>query len=329
MEGGDNPESLLFDTLPVLMQTWFMRKYNCPKKIASWLVPHQVPERSLEPIITWIGHSTFLIQIGNINILTDPIFGQPSILFPRILPPGIAFENLPHIDLVLISHNHLDHMDARTLRDLKYKNPELAVWVPRGDKRWFDTRGFIDAREYMWWDQDTFSNPAGSAVTCSFLPSSHWSQRGLFDKNKSLWGSWMIQAHGHTIYFAGDTAYNSHFLQIADEFPSIDTALMPIGPCEPEPWMRFTHLSAQEAGKAFVDLNAQHFIPMHWGTFPLGDSDFERPIWSLRDWWNKQGIITRMKKLHLPKVGQQCLLRKSFTDKFASLILRSQPRPII
>jgi L-ascorbate metabolism protein UlaG (beta-lactamase superfamily) len=325
MDKNDHPESLLFDTLPVFVQTLLMRKYNCPQKIQSWLIPHQVPQRSSEPVITWVGHATFLIQVGNINILTDPIFGQPSLFFPRILPPGIAFENLPPIDLVLISHNHRDHMDEETLIALKQKNPYIAVWVPQGDKRWFDKRGFIDAREYMWWDQEIFRDFASNSIICSFLPSSHWSQRGLFDKNKSLWGSWMIEHQGHAIYFAGDTAYHKHFVQIADQFNAIDTALMPIGPCDPDPWMRFAHMNAQQAGRAFIDLNAHHFIPMHWGTFPLGDAEFEKPIFRLRDWWHKQKSLIKMKNLHLPKVGQQCVMRKTFRDKVASLILRPRP----
>jgi L-ascorbate metabolism protein UlaG (beta-lactamase superfamily) len=323
MHENDRHESLLFETIPTLIQSWLMRRYQCPKKVASWLVPHRVPYRSLEPIITWIGHATFLIQIGNINIMTDPILGQPSLFFPRILPPGISLENLPVIDLVLISHNHRDHMDESTLNALKQKNPFLTVWVPYGDKSWFDRRGFIDTKEYMWWERELFKKEGLGDVRCSFLPSSHWSQRGFFDKNRSLWGSWMIEHAGHTIYFAGDTAYHPHFLQIADEFPSIDTALMPIGPCDPDPWMRFSHMNAQEAGKAFVDLNAHHFIPMHWGTFPLGDADFEKPVISLRHWWNRHKMITRMKNLHLPKVGQQCFLRKSLADKVASLIMRT------
>lgn len=329
MNDHEKPESLLFETLPVFLKSWFMRTYICPKKIASWLINQDVPSRSQDPIITWIGHSTFLIQLAHVNILTDPIFGQPSLLFPRILPPGVGLDALPSIDLVLISHNHRDHMDAPTLHALKAKNPNIVVWVPRGDKRWFDDRGFCDTREYMWWDRDTFINEQGAKIECSFLPSSHWSQRGLFDKNKSLWGSWMIEGNGHTIYFAGDTAYHHHFLQIAEEFPSIDTALMPIGPCEPDPWMRMSHLNAQEAGRAFVDLNAHHFIPMHWGTFPFGDSDFEKPIINLRSWWDRQEIMKHIKKLHIPKLGQQCLFRKSLSDKFASLIMRRQPHLVL
>ena len=143
----------------------------------------------------------------------------------------------------------------------------------------------------MWWEFYQYQSPQGNRVKVTFLPAVHWSQRGLFDKNKSLWGSWLIEVDGHTIYFAGDTAYSDHFSAIKQWHSPIDTVLMPIGPCLPQGIMRYSHLDAAQAGQAFLDLGAQQFIPMHWGTF--------------RQWWHDNQHQLTEKKLHILKVGQQ------------------------
>jgi L-ascorbate metabolism protein UlaG (beta-lactamase superfamily) len=244
-----------------------------------------------------------LIQIGNLNIITDPIFGDASFFYPRILPPGIILEDLPKIDVVLLSHNHRDHMDAKSLLALKNRSQETTFLVPKGDKAWFDKRNFEHCSEYTWWDYTSVESPSQCGqVTFSFLPAVHWSQRGLFDKNRSLWGSWLIEWGSQTIYFAGDTAYSQHFEIIAQECSAITTALMPIGPCDPEPHMRKNHVNAQEAVKGFIDLQAQQFVPMHWGTFQFGTDLFDTPINRLQTWWQQQEMLDRV--LHIPKAGQ-------------------------
>jgi len=264
------------------------------------------------PRITWLGHATFLIQIGGITILTDPIFGNLSFLFPRILPSTMGVENLPHIDVVLISHNHRDHMDTASLLALKQRFEKLQIFVPWGDKAWFDKRGFAHVSEYLWGDRQSVRSQVmpNSVANFTFLPAWHWSQRGLFDKNKSLWGSWMIECNGYHIYFAGDTAYSPHFKAIAHAFPTIDVALMPIGPCEPRPWMRKSHVDAHEACQAFIDLNAHIFIPMHWGTFAFGEDHFGLPIERLKEAWHARSELGA-KQLHMPKVGQGLMSESS------------------
>ena len=138
--------------------------------------------------ITWIGHASFLISLSGFTILTDPIFGDLTFLLQRLSEPGIPFAQLPHIDIVLLSHNHRDHMDSATLHAL-YKKTTCHFYVPQGDKKWFDSRGMGDrVTECMWW-QEFMHGP----LKLVFLPAHHWSQRGFFDRNKSLWGSWMIQ----------------------------------------------------------------------------------------------------------------------------------------
>lgn len=272
----------------------------------EWVAPNiYSSEPSFIPTITWVGHSTFLIQIDGITILTDPIFGNASFLFKRIFPPGISLESLTSVDYILLSHNHRDHMDAQTLLHLRSHNPH--VLVPEGDKSWFIRREFRLVKEKGWWESFKVMH-AGEPLTFTFLPAHHWSQRSLFDRNKSLWGSWMIQYKNYTIYFAGDTAYASHFSKIKDQFPEIDVALMPIGPCEPHELMKAAHLNAQQAGQAFLELNAKNFIPMHWGTFYFGADSFSYPCEQLLAWWQNKAIPRS--KLHILKIGQQWSLQK-------------------
>ncbi len=265
--------------------------------ISFWYEPLDPQERSEELSMTWIGHSTFLIQVAGVNILTDPIFGHLP-FFRRQIKAGIALQKVPPIDYVIISHNHRDHMDAPTLSYFK-DHPECTFLVPLGDKEWFIKRGFKKVREYTWWEQDIFGD-----IEFTFLPAHHWSQRGFGDFNTSLWGSWMIRVKEHAIYFAGDTAYGGHFSAIAKEFPSITHTLMPIGPCEPRKWMETSHISAEEAGQAFLDLKATKFIPMHWGTFSFGTDHHEAPYERILSWWHKQKVA-ESKELVVLKVGQR------------------------
>lgn len=290
-------ESLLFGTLPSFFKAFISRFFRKKSKSSDWLSPQQIPFRSQELAITWIGHATFLIQIADINILTDPIFGEVSTFFPRVLAPGIHLDTLPTIDYVLISHNHWDHMDAASLAALRERHPGMQVLVPEGDKQWFAQRRFL-VTEYSWWE-----SLETDRATFSFVPSVHWSGRGLFDKNRSLWGSWMIKASGRSIYFAGDTAYGDHFKQIAHAHGAPDVALIPIGPCEPKEWMMRTHMSGERSIQAFHDLQATHFVPMHWGTFPFGHDNFEAPIALLQASWQSRGVDEKKKKLHIIKAG--------------------------
>jgi L-ascorbate metabolism protein UlaG (beta-lactamase superfamily) len=272
----------------------------------SWVDKNEPIERSKGLAITWIGHSTFLIQVGGVNILTDPVFGNIFWFFSRVLPPGISLSKLPPIDVILISHNHHDHMECESLLELK-KNREPQVLVPLGNKSWFCDCNFKQVTELNWWEQKEvlLSDDHSMNLRITFLPAKHWSQRGIFDKNRSLWGSWMIECNGHTIYFAGDSTYSKHFTLIAQEFPRTDVALLPIGPCEPRSWLKHTHMDSQEAGQAFLDLNAKHFIPMHWGTFHFGAEPFDLPIIRLTTWWQSNTNRLSTKIIHLPKVGQR------------------------
>lgn len=276
---------------------------------------------SMQPEITWIGHSTFLIQVAGKNILTDPIFGSLSSIFPRLIPLVSPVSQLPKIDYVLISHNHFDHMDLKSLKMIRQFSSEVKFLVPMGDKLWFDRNMFKNVSEHMWWDE--IIDDQNNLLKFTFLPANHWSQRTLFDKNKSLWGSWMIQADDATIYFAGDTSWGKHFKLIGKEFNAIDVALLPIAPGEPRSWMKETHINAEEAVQACIDLNARILIPMHWGTYHLGFDEYFAPINLLKESWklmqSKAADKLISKKLKILKFGE---LAKDLTQKIIISISR-------
>lgn len=268
--------------------------------------PIQPVACSLEPVVTWIGHASFLVQLGGFNIIVDPVFGNVSQFYQRILPAGLTIDQLPRIDFIVISHNHRDHMDAPSLLAIKRRFPEATVMVPEGNKAWFDARKFARTYEQAWWSARSFpaQHDGNAALTITCLPAAHWSQRGLFDKNRSLWASWLLECHGYKIYFAGDTCYAGHFGEIAQTFPDINIALMPIGPHEPRAWLKEWHLGSCEAGQAFLDLGAQHMIPMHWGAFPFGVEQFDAPMVRIKRWWEENTAVLTDKQLHALKVGQ-------------------------
>ncbi|MBT3456301.1 hypothetical protein HN446_04510 [bacterium] len=263
-----------------------------------------VVDKSEKPIVTWIGHATFLIQIGGVNILTDPVYGDlHKIMYQRILPEGIPFEKLPKIDFVLISHNHRDHMDEKTLSRLK-RNYNPTILVPEGNKTWFKESGFEKVFEYTWWKKHKVSF-CGVEFTC--LPARHWSVRNI-RRNETLWCSWMISHNYRNIYFAGDTAYGKHFATIKNEFNRIDVSLLPVAPCKPRELLKDHHMDPIDAGRAFIDLGARHFFPMHWGTFGFGSDYFDDPIILLKKWSQANEIHLLGKTIHYAKVGQEIRL---------------------
>ncbi len=305
---GEKKANFLFSSLYMMLKA-NIQSLGKQHAILNWIDKKDPIAHSIKLQITWIGHSTFLIQIGGINILTDPIFTDLTPLFRRASPPGIPIELLPSIDFVVISHNHRDHMDAYTLKRLK-EHVGITFLVPKGDKAWFQARNFERVIEHMWWDKQTFTASFDrlTQIEFMFLPALHWSQRGAFDYNRSLWGSWMIRCNDITMYFAGDTAYSPHFKDIAREFSSIDLAFMPIGPCEPRSWMKHSHIDAKEAVQGFIDLQANYFVPMHWGTYHLGMDNMLMPLDLLTDCWKERKLDS--KQLYMPKIGQRLSLHE-------------------
>ena len=227
--------------------------------------------------ITFINHATFLIQAGGVAILTDPVWSERVSPFRwagprRARPPGVAFDYLPDIDLVLLSHNHYDHLDLATLRKLR-RAFAPAILAAAGDARLIGQLGFRSLRELDWWE----SVPFADRLTITFVPAQHSSARGLFDRHRSLWGGYMIECAGHRIYFGGDSGYAAHFSDIRDRLGPPDIAMLPIGAYEPRWFMAPIHMNPDEAVRAHRDLGARHSIGMHFGTFQLTPEPIDRP----------------------------------------------------
>jgi L-ascorbate metabolism protein UlaG (beta-lactamase superfamily) len=230
--------------------------------------------------LTWIGHATALIQAGGMSILTDPIFSETiSGFFRRLAPPGVLGWLLPRIDVVVISHNHRDHLDEDSVVAL---GPRTVYVVPLGMAPWFRRRGLWRVIELDWWETTEIPGPRGGRAVITMVPAQHWSTRELTDRNKSLWGGYVIDAGGRRFYFAGDTGYPAAFEQIGARFPDLDYALLPIGAYEPRWFMKPQHMSPEEAAQAFRELGARTLVPIHWGTFHLTDEPMAEPPRRLR-----------------------------------------------
>ena len=222
------------------------------------------------PRATWIGHATVLVQYRGINFLTDPHlsqrpFGFDFLVSKRFTQPALSFEEMPKIDFILISHNHFDHLDHRTV-DM-FGN-SVTWYVPLGVKRWFLDRGIESAKvvELDWWQVHQFN----SDVKVTFTPSVHWSKRTPWDTNKSLWGGWAVDIAGFKSWHAGDTGYSDTlFREIGERTGPFRFAMIPIGGYAPRYFMSASHIDPSEAVDVHIDVRSQQSMPMHWGTFQL------------------------------------------------------------
>lgn len=301
----------LCDTLHIFCKTICSKNFWCfinKKEKKQWYTPEKPIKRSLKPAITWIGHATVFIQIGNVNILTDPNFSGHMLLpwlYKRAVPLGIEFDDLPPIDYVILSHNHEDHLQPWAIQQLAIKNKQIQFLIPKGDKRKFIRWGIPEEQIQEFCHKEKYKDKKRN-ISFRFLFAKHTSGRSLFDQNKSFCGSWRIKCHGFSIYFAGDTAYGEHFKKTGNRYKT-NIALLPIGPNEPRDLMnKVYHMSAQQAGQAFLDLGAEAFIPIHWGTFPLGTDRFADPVCLLTKWM-KKNAEDRINNIHFLKFGERMI----------------------
>ncbi len=287
-----NLDSVEMTTTFKKMLRWH-RERASKRKDLSFVVPQAVAKvdylrsNRVDTTITWIGHATFLIQCQGLNILTDPVWSNRMGLQKRMAGPGISIKDLPQIDVVLISHNHYDHLSFGSIRKLP-GTPML--FVPQGLKDLFRKKGLVNVTEFEWW-----RSVQSNGTDFCFVPAQHWSKRSLFDTNSSLWGGWIVSVSnpkrntGKTIYFAGDTGYFRGFQEVADRF-TVDYAVLPIGCYEPEWFMQTQHMSPDSAVEAFMNLKAKYFVPMHYEAFRLGDDTPAEALQRLHAAWRKAGL---------------------------------------
>ncbi len=260
-----------------------------------------VPVRRLENLdaikgdsLVWLGHASFLIQLGGKRILTDPCLTAPPFQKRFSMLP-LPIDQL-QVDYILLSHGHYDHLDSTTLSELPSHNTRSLVPLRMGDTIRSMNKN-IEPIEAGWYQE----YPLHEAFRIFFLPAQHWYLRVPWDRNKILWGSFMIEYKGKYIYFAGDTAYADHFSEIASLFPSIDYCLMPIGAYKPDYVMKTNHTDPEEAVRAFHELKGKYFLPMHYGTFDLADEPRGEPIRWLKRLESENRIGG---KLIVPEIGE-------------------------
>jgi L-ascorbate metabolism protein UlaG (beta-lactamase superfamily) len=246
--------------------------------------PQKPPQRveGAQLRVTMVNHSTTLIQTCGLNILTDPIWSKRCSPFQwagpsRFHAPGIRFEDLPPIDLALVSHNHYDHLDLLTLQRLsRERRPRIVVGL--GNREFLETRGVRGIEEIDWWDEIEITPD----VRLTGVPVQHWSTRTRLDLRKTLWLGFVIETPAGNVYFPGDTGFASHFAMVRELFGGFRLALLPIGACLPRWFMKESHLDPGDAVEAFAALRAEWAIPIHHGTFALGDDGQDHAVNELR-----------------------------------------------
>ena len=222
----------------------------------------------------WLGHAGFLFRLNNKLILTDPcLYDLPGI--KRQFASPFKPSELKNLDYILLSHSHRDHFDTKSMREILKTNPDVTIYCPLKMAPLIRKVGGKKITEAGWYQEYTED---GSGIRFAFLPSKHWNRRFVHDTNRELWGAFWIGTQEQSIYFAGDTAYHSHFADAKKILPSIKHAFMPIGAYKPNFMMKSSHTSPDEAIQGFKDLGAELFIPMHYGTYDLSDEPLEEPM---------------------------------------------------
>ncbi|MBN9542863.1 MAG: MBL fold metallo-hydrolase [Alphaproteobacteria bacterium] len=270
---------------------WERNTPDWPEWVENNLKPNIEPKVEGKIKVTYINHETFLIQVAGLNILTDPIYSERaspvSFAGPkRVHAPGIPFESLPKIDIVLVSHSHYDHLDIPTIEMLvKRDNPVIYTGLKLGKyiKKNADAKIVHDMD---WWQ--TMEN---KGIQITYTPAHHWSARGLFDRSKTLWGSFVIEYKGKKLYFAGDTAWGVHFEQLASKYGNFDIALLPIGTYEPRWFMKNSHINPEEAVMAHITMKSKLSIGMHFNCFAnLAEDRYNQAVEELAESLTRHNI---------------------------------------
>ncbi len=224
--------------------------------------------------LTWVGHATYVIQWSGQVVVTDPFFGQRALVVKRLVPPAFGPGAIPAGAVVIISHNHYDHLDADSVAALA---PRATFLCPLGLGPLLRGMGARRVRELDWWQTLELG---GSRFT--FLPLQHWSRRLGQSYNRSLWGGWLLERGGRKIFYGGDSGYFVGFKEFGRRFPGIDLALLPVGAYQPRWFMHYAHMNVKESLRAFRDLGAKVMVPTQWGVLKLGDEPASWPVVELR-----------------------------------------------
>ena len=258
--------------------------------------------------VTWVGHSSFLVQLGGLNLLTDPVFSRRASPLgfagpERLTPPGIPLEALPPVDAVLLSHDHYDHLDEPTVRRLHRRFGDALRWfTPLGYGEWFGKRGILPV-DMDWWEDTLLSRAAGELrIRC--LPAQHWTSRTGLEGLRRLWCSWSVHVPGgRGVYFGGDSGWFPGYAEIGERAGPFDLAMLPIGGYEPREFMKPSHMNPEEAVQAYRELGARGVLAgMHWGTFRLTDEDLLEPVERTRAAWQASGLPDE--RLWIPRPGE-------------------------
>jgi N-acyl-phosphatidylethanolamine-hydrolysing phospholipase D len=276
-------------------------------------------DSEMTPAVTWIGHATALVQAGGLNVLTDPVFSLRAsplqFLGPaRAQPPGIALQDLPHIDVVLLSHNHYDHLDRGSVMALERQAGGAPLYLaPLGIKSWLQRLGIRHAVEMDWWETRLHRG-----IEFHFTPAQHWSGRSFSDRNKTLWGAWAVLGTDFHWFFTGDTGYSQDFSDTRRHFAGrqtlergggFDVALIAVGACLPRWFMKMQHVNLEEAVQIHLDVGAKHSVGVHWGTFALADEPLDHPLHELAGARTLKGVSEQSFFL-LPVGGTRQFVRR-------------------
>lgn len=281
----DHQEKTLWSYLLMRMRT---TAADWPDKVELKKKEVTPPERSQELRVYYVNHATFLIQYQGINILTDPVFSQRvsplSWAGPkRVIDPGVPIEEIPPLDYIIISHDHYDHLEVQTLKHLYARfRPKIFLGLGAGAPL-----GEIPYQEMKWGES---YKDLDRSVTVTFTPSQHFSGRGLFDRNSTLWGSFIVSIGDLNLYFAGDTGYSNHFKEISSKYGPIHLSFIPVGAYAPRSFMAYQHMDPKEAIQAHFDLKSEASLGMHWGTFQLTNEGRLEPKEKTEEITKEKGI---------------------------------------
>ncbi|TCV97476.1 L-ascorbate metabolism protein UlaG (beta-lactamase superfamily) [Luteibacter rhizovicinus] len=257
----------------------------------------------------WLGHATVLVRRGGLHVVTDPVLSRRasplSFAGPeRRTPTPATVADLPRIDVVMLSHNHYDHLDGPTVRALVKRFPDVAFVVPLGLGRWFAQAGIGNVRELDWWESTTVAG-----ATFTLVPARHWSARTPWDTNRTLWGGWVMEHEGFRFWFAGDTGYSEKLAEIASRLGTIDLAAIPIGAYAPRWFMGGQHVDPAQAVRLHRELGCVRSMAIHWGVFELADESLDEPPELLAEALLAEGI--GQDDFRALRIGERLALRET------------------